>query len=211
MKRTISLPLGKTSARLIVLTIGLVGLAGPAWGFTPYRLLIQAIRSPENPKAFVDDKRLKSQLRRALILADPSSAISVQPYVAGGHGYLIGWVKDAAERQRIEEAARQVKGLVSLAIYMPNQPTGLEAPSKTDELKLEAHLRLGLREKLGGDTQNIDVRILGQHAVLIGVLRSSTQIEQAVQVAQNTNGVLGVTSFLSVPLSGDAKRIGILR
>ena len=193
--------------------IGLIATAAgvTAASFTPYRLIVQAIRSPENPRAFVEDKRLKSQLRRALIASDPSAALSVNPYVAGGHAYLVGWVKDDAERQRIEEAARGVKGLLSIAIYLPNEPTGSDAPSKANEIKLEAQLRLALRETLGGDTQNIDVQVVGHQAVLIGVLRSSREIEQAVQVAQKADGVSGVTSFLSVPLSGDAKRIGILR
>ncbi len=200
-----------TAIRLIALAVGVLAVAGTADSFTPYRLIVQAIRSPENPRAFVEDKRLKSQLRRALMLSNPSATLSVDPYVAGGHAYLVGWVKDGAQRQRIEEAARGVKGLLSIAIYLPTEPTGPDAPSKTNEIKLEAHLRLALREKLGGDTQNVDVQVLGHHAVLIGALRSSSEIEEAVQVAQKTEGVSGVTSFLSVPLSGDAKRIGILR
>ncbi|MCH2186645.1 BON domain-containing protein [Myxococcota bacterium] len=191
--------------------VGLAGIVGPANSFTPYRLLVQAVRSPENPRAFVEDKRLKSKLRRALILSNPSSTLSVEPYVAGGHAYLVGWVEDDEERQRIEEAARGVQGLLSLAIYLPTRPTGPEAPSTTNELKLQAKLRLSLREQLGGQSQNIDVQVVGHHAVLIGVLRSSSEIEQAVGVTRGTEGVSGVTSFLSIPLSGDAKRIGILR
>ena len=200
-----------TAIRLIIPAVGVLAVAGSADSFTPYRLIVQAVRSPENPRAFVEDKRLKSQLRRALILSNPSATLSVDPYVAGGHAYLVGWVKNDAERQRIEEAARGVKGLLSIAIYLPTEPVGPEAPSKTNEIKLEAQLRLALREKLGGDTQNIDVQVVGRQAVLIGVLRSSSEIDQAVQVAQKADGVTGVTSFLSVPLSGDTKRIGILR
>ena len=206
-----NLPLVMKAIRMIAIAAGVIAVAGPATSFTPYRLIVQAIRSPENPRAFVEDKRLKSQLRRALIASDPSAALSVNPYVAGGHAYLVGWVKNDAERQRIEEAARGVKGLLSVAIYLPSERTGQEAPSKANEIKLEAQLRLALREQLGGDTQNIDVQVVGHQAVLIGVLRSSREIQQAVQVAEKADGISGVTSFLSVPLSGDAKRIGILR
>ena len=161
--------------------------------------------------AFVEDKRLKTKMRRALLLAEPETALTVEPYVAGGHGYLIGWVKDRAERQRLEDAVRGVQGLISLAIYMPTRPTGAQTPSRTAELKLEASVRLALRTEMGAETTNIDVRILGNHAILIGVLGSSAEIEQAAKTARQTTGVGGVTSFLSIPLSGDAKRIGILR
>ena len=195
----------------IALAAGILGLAAPTSAFTPYRLILQAARSPENPMAFVEDKRLKTKMRRALLVAEPESALTVEPYVAGGHGYLIGWVKDRAERQRLEDAVRGVQGLISLAIYMPTRPTGAQTPSRTAELKLEASVRLALRSEMGAETTNIDVRILGNHAILIGVLGSSAEIEQAAKTARQTSGVGGVTSFLSIPLSGDAKRIGILR
>jgi osmotically-inducible protein OsmY len=160
--------------------------------------------------AFVSDKRLKANLRRVLLVAEPGSALSVKSYVAGGHGYLVGWVADDAERSRLEEVARGVAGLVSLAIYLPAKPTGDEAPSATAEVELKARVMASLRVAMGGDKANIAVEVLGSHAVLIGVLSSTGKIQDAALAARETSGISGVTSFLSVPLSGDEKRIGIL-
>jgi len=189
-----------------------VGLqAAPAQAFTPYRLLLQAVRSPQSPMAFVADKRLKANLRAALVAAEPGTVLSVKAYVAGGHGYLVGWVKDDAQRARLEDAARQVAGLISLAVYLPVKPTGDDAPSSSAELELKAKLTASLRLAMGGDTANIAVDVLGDHAVLVGVLGSTGKIQHAAQAARETSGVSGVTSFLTVPLSGDTKRIGILQ
>jgi osmotically-inducible protein OsmY len=190
----------------------ILGLAAaPAQAFTPYRLLLQAVRSPQSPMAFVADKRLKANLRAALLTADPGTVLSVKAYVGGGHGYLVGWVKDDAQRTKLEDAARQVAGLISLAVYLPAKPTGDAAPSLTAELELKAKLKASLRVAMGGDTPNIAVEVLGSHAVLVGVLGSTAKIQHAGQAARETSGVSGVTSFLTVPLSGDTKRIGILQ
>ena len=206
------LPRAPVLAAALLSIAAVLGLAAaPAQAFTPYRLLLQAVRSPQSPMAFVADKRLKANLRAALVAADPGSALSVKAYVAGGHGYLVGWVKDEAQRTRLEDAARHVEGLISLAVYLPTKPTGDDAPSSTAELGLKAKLTASLRVAMGGDTANIAVEVLGDHAVLVGVLGSTAKIQQAGQAARETSGVSGVTSFLTVPLSGDTKRIGVLQ
>jgi len=182
-----------------------------AEAFTPYRLLVQAVRSPQSPMAFVEDKRLKANLRKALLLVAPETALSVSSYVAGGHGYLVGWVKDDAEREKLEQAAQGVTGLISLAVYMPTKPSGDDAPSATAELQLKAKLMAALRGAMGSDQVNIAVDVLGTHAVLVGVMSSTAKIQQAGQLARQTAGVSGVTSFLTVPLASDTKRIGVLQ
>jgi len=186
---------------------GLLAGSWPAAAFTPYRLLVHAVRGPQNAMAFVEDKRLKAHLRRAVLEADPSSALSVSSYVAGGHGYLVGWVEDDAQREKIEQAAQKVSGLISVAVYLPARPTGDDAPSKTAELALKAKLTAALRVEMGADQTNIGVDVLGTHAVLVGVLDSAAKIQRAGQVARETDGVSGITSFLTVPLPSDSKRI----
>ncbi len=182
--------------------------AEPAQAFTPYRLIVQAVRSPQSPMAFVEDKRLKANLRKALLLAAPGTALSISPYVAGGNGYLVGWVKDAAEREKLEDAARGVQGLISLAVYLPGRPTGDDAPSSTADLALKTKLMAALRLAMGPEQTNVAVDVLGAHAVLVGVVSSTAKIQQAGQIVRGTDGVSGVTSFLTVPLAGDTKRIG---
>ncbi len=192
---------------------GSIGLAPTAaQAFTPYRLLLQAARSPEQPLVFVQDKRLKTNLRKALLLAEPETALSVKPYVAGGHGYLVGWVTDDAQRSALEAAARGVPGLLSIAVYLPPKPTGEDAPSATADLTLKAKVVAAIGIASGAERTNIAVEVVGGHAVLLGAVHSAADIQAAVKAATETSGISGVTNFLHVPLAADARPSrGLLR
>ena len=185
---------------------GAIGLAPTvAQAFTPYRLLLQAVRSPEQPLVFVQDKRLKMNLRKALLLAEPKTALSVKSYVAGGHGYLVGWVQDDAQRSALEAAARGVPGLLSIAVYLPPKPTGEDAPSATADLTLKTKVVAAVGLASGAERTNITVEVVGEHAVLLGVVHSAADIQTAVKAARETSGISGVTNFLHVPLAADAR------
>lgn len=177
-------------------------------GGKPYRLMAQAARSPERPAVFVHDKRSTLDLRKALVLAVPDSTLSVSPYVSGGHAYLVGWVKDDSQRVALEEAARGVPGLLSLEAYLPVKPTGAEAPSSSSELELKAKVIAAIVAASGTEKINIAVDVLGTHAILVGAVRSSSDIQEAETAARNTSEISGVTNFLRVPQASDAKRFG---
>ena len=198
----------RVAALCFFLSFVAVGWPGEAKAFTPYRLLVQAVKSPEGASVFVQDKRLRSQLHRALIVAVPEDALSVSSYVWGSHAYLVGWVDDEDERSKLEEAAQTVSGLVSVQVYLPVKPKGEGAPSSTDELTLKARVIQSLVTAIGTDKTNVSVDVLGTHAVLVGVLGSADEVHAATKAAQDTEGVLGVSSFLSVPPSEDRKLLG---
>lgn len=177
-------------------------------GAKPYRVIVEAARSPERPAVFVHDKRLRLRLREALVLAVPDSTLSVSPYVVGGHAFLVGWVKDDAQRMALEEAARSTSGLLSVAAYLPVKPTGSEAPDSSSELGLKAKVVGAIVAASGTEKINITVEVLGTHAILVGALRSADDIQSASKAASDTSGISGVTNFLSVPLDIDTKRFG---
>ena len=180
----------------------------PAQAFTPYRLIVSAVKSPESASVFIHDKRLKSELRRALVVAVPDATLSASPYVFGGHGYLVGWVDDADERARLEQAAEGVEGLKSVDVYLPVKPTGAEAPSSVSELELKTRVLASIVGVMGTDQTNVSVSVLGTHVVLLGVLDSAEQVHAATQAAEGTSGVSAVTSYLSVPPAAERKRLG---
>ena len=185
---------------------------GAAHAFTPYRLLVEAVRTPQKPLAFVQDKRLKMNVRKALLIAEPKTALSVSSYVAGGHAYLVGWVDDDAQRNSLEDAARKVPGLLSIAVYLPSKPTGDDAPSTTSELTLTAKVKAAIMQRSRIEKTNVAVNVLGTHAVLVGVVHSTDDIQSAVAAASGTEGISGVTNFLHVPMDKDRKpSLGLLR
>lgn len=195
------LPFTSITAALVLLVIA----ASPARGFLPYRMMLQAARSPEKPLAFVHDRVLRLDLRKALVTADPDDALSVSPYVYGGHAYLVGWVASDRERESIEAAARSVPGLRSLTSYLPIEPTGADAPSETDELALKTKIEKAITLDSDAHRANVSVDVLGTHAVLVGVVANGAAVQTAGEAARRTPGVSGVTSFLSVPEPGNEK------
>ena len=200
----------RCGARVAVFCLfaGAIAWGGEAGAFTPYRLLVQAAKSPESASVFALDKRLRSQLRRALVVAVPQATLSVSPYVWGSHAYLVGWVEGAEERSKLEAAARGVSGLVSVQVYLPVKPTGEEAPSAGSELKLKAGVTQSLVAAIGTEKTNVSVDVLGAHVVLVGVLGSADEVHAATTAAQGTEGVQSVSSFLSVPPAMDRKLVG---
>ena len=177
----------------------------PALGFLPYRTILQAARSPEKPLAFVQDKLLRLHLRKALVAAAPGDALSISPYVFGGHAYLVGWVSNTAERETLERAAHGVVGLSSVSSYLPVEPTGANAPSEADELALKAKILQAITLGSEAHRANVSVDVLGTHAVLVGVVANGEAVQSAGQAARDTPGVSGITSFLTVPEPGNQK------
>ncbi|MEE3328884.1 MAG: BON domain-containing protein [Myxococcota bacterium] len=192
----------------LIIAFGVSGWVAQADAFTPYRLLFSAVKSPESASVFIQDKRLKSQLKRALVLAVPESTLSVSSYVFGGHAYLVGWVDDVNERGEIEEAAKSIGGIQSVDVYLPIKPKGDAAPSSVDELKLKTSVVASLVEAMGTDQTNVSVDVLGTHVVLVGVVGSASQVHSAREAAEGTKGVSSVTSYLSVPPPADRKLLG---
>ncbi|MCH2171819.1 BON domain-containing protein [Myxococcota bacterium] len=186
----------------IFLTLGCGG--GPK----PYRLIAQAARSPERPAVFLYDKRLRMNLREALLLAQPDSAISVSPYVTGGHAYLVGWVSSEDKRTALERAAGTVPELLTVTSYLPVKPTGEQVPDSASELELKTRVVGSLLAASGSEKINITVEVLGTQAVLVGAVSSKGEIRRAEQAAGDTQGITGVTNFLTVPDPGQAKRFG---
>ncbi len=117
----------------------------------------------------------------------------------------MGWVSNDAERRDLEATARSVSGLTSLSSYLPQKPTGADAPSSTDELALKAKIMEAITLDSGAHQANVSVDVLGTHAVLLGAVANGADVQSAGQAARDTAGVSGVTSFLTVPEPGNTK------
>ena len=200
MKRRIAVSGAATLA--LLMTTGV----SPAVGFLPYRTILEAARSPEKPLAFVHDKMLRISLRKALVEADPSGALSISPYVFGGHAYLVGWVSDAAERDKLEAAAHGVGGLGSLSSYLPAKPTGADAPSESAELGLKAKIEEAVTPRLRRASNE---RLCGRPRHTRGARRYRRERRGGPVCRRRRpryrRDQRGVTSFLTVPEPGNAK------
>ncbi len=107
------------------LAVALMALANVGCGGArPYRLMAKAATSETSVFSQVEDQRLKTALREALLRRDPGAAFSIRPYAYMGHAYLVGFVDSAPQRQTIVAAVQSIEGERSLDTYLPEKPAG---------------------------------------------------------------------------------------
>jgi len=166
-------------------------------GARPYRLMAKAATSETSVFTEVEDHRLKTSLREALLRSDPEGVFSITPYAYMGHAYLVGFVDSAAQRQTIEAAVQGIAGERSLDTYLPEKPAG--GSSTTSDLEIKAAVKAAIAVDPSQVVTRIEIEVLDGHVVLLGVVNSQPTIDDAVARAQSTSGVTGVTSFLLLP------------
>jgi hyperosmotically inducible protein len=176
-----------------LLTLASVGCGGAH----PYRLMANAATSETNVFTQVEDHRLKTSLREALLRNDPSGAFSITPYAYMGHAYLVGFVDSAAQRQTILAVVQGIEGERSLDTYLPQKPAA--GSSTTSDLEIKAAVKAAIALDPSQVVTRIEIEVLDGHVVLLGVVDSQQTIDSAVAHAQSTSGVTGVTSFLLLP------------
>lgn len=167
-------------------------------GFRPYRMMGRAATSEESVFAQAQDKELTIQLREAL-LAGGESPLAITPYVFMGHGFVVGFVHGAEQRDEILRAAQGVQGLRSVESYLPQRPA---ASATVDNVATKVKIKEALALHPGVGVTRVDVEALDGHVVLLGVVASEDARESAVATAAGVSGVTGVTNFLLLPEPG---------
>lgn len=178
-------------AVLLIVTVG-------CGGARPYRAMARAATSEENVFAQAQDKELKVQLREAL-LARGESPLAITPYVYMGRGFVVGFVGDGAQRDGVLSAAQGVQGLRSLHSYLPDRPT---TSSTANDVATKANVKAALVPHPEIGVTHVDIEVLGEHVVLLGVVGSEEARESAVTAVAAVSGVKGVTNFLLLPEPG---------
>jgi len=188
-----------STARLTVAAV-LLAVTGLGCGRVgPYPT--EAPPKPEPLGERVADDELAVKLRKALYDQGGGEVVRVSPYVYRGHVYLVGWVSDAAERERVLGVARQLAGSRPVDGYLPDRPagsTGQRLAGDTDDDVVVAQVRSALGRVPGMVLPYVTVASLDGHVVLLGVLGSATDVAQAEAAATSVPSVTGVTNFLLV-------------
>jgi len=188
-----------STARLAAAAVLLVATGGGCGRVGPYPT--EAPPKPEPLGERVADDELAVQLRKALYEQGGGEVLRVSPYVYRGHVYLVGWVSDAAERERVLGVARQLAGGRPVDGYLPERPaatTGQRLAGDTDDDVVVAQVRSALARVPGMVLPHVTVASLGGHVVLLGVLASVDDVAQAEAAATGVGSVTGVTNFLLV-------------
>ena len=156
-------------------------------------------QSDESVFSQVEDHRLKTAMREAILAEDSKLVFSVTPYAFMGHAYLVGFVDSPDLAARLQERIRSLKGVRSVDAYLPTEPADR---SKVDDVEIEARLKKALVLDMGQVSSRIESKSLAGHVVLLGVVASPEAVTDAEDRVRNLKGVTGVTNFLLVPEEG---------
>lgn len=185
---------------IALLLLLLVPSAGCGSG-TPWALIARSAQSELRATEQLRDRRLKSQLRRAIAIEEPGEILSVSPYVFIRHGFLVGAVPDAETHERLETAAREVSGLRDLTLHLPIE----EIHDTEHDLVLLAEVKARLAARPDIVQSRVSLRVLNAHAVLLGVVRPDEQ-SRVVEETQKVDGITGVTNLMLAPEEGFGRR-----
>ena len=155
--------------------------------------------------AQVRDRRLRSQLRRAITVAEPSEIFNVSAYVFMECGYVVGAVQDADIYHRVEAAARGVTGLRRVTLHLPIAVTS----GGDNDLMLVAEIKARLTARHDVVQSRVSVRVLNARAVLLGVVGHEEQA-RVIEETEKIDAIAGVDNFMLSPEEGYARlRLGV--
>src|SRR5262249_9815598 len=155
-------------------------------------------RSSESLASRLEDRAMKAEIIANLLEDGALGGAGVTPYVYMGHAFLVGSVRTPAQRDAATADAWRVEGVRSVEAYLPQTRGKRSAAQIASDAKLKAKLKgkLSLDPAL---TTPVDLEVIDDHAVLLGVVPSQEAMQSAGTIAQGTGGITGVTNFLLVP------------
>lgn len=142
----------------------------------------------------VDDGEIWGQIQKDLLQSSVKGTDKISIFCRNGIVILVGVVENGSEAGR--EAVRichQVQGVKKVETYFrPSQRSRF----MDFKIKEKIHFKMVGDSDLKAD--QIDMKVLDGHVVLLGVVSSRPKVEKIIAIARATNGVKAVKSFIQV-------------
>jgi len=125
----------------------------------------------------------------------------LKSYVFMEHGYVVGHVQSPEQAAAVYQAANKVEGLKSLNAFLPViRPSTTDTMGKvTSDANLKAQIEAALARAPGVVDARIQVEVLDDRAILLGVVSGSEEKTRAEQAAASTIGVKRIINWLLLP------------
>ena len=169
-------------------------------GARPYSLMYKSASSELSAPAQARDHRLKTHLRAALVGEEGLAGLTLSPEVLMERGYVIGRVDAPDQAATIQRIAQGVSGLRSVDVYLPISKMQSSADSTTvSDMTIHSEIAAALRLAPGVVASRINVTVLDEHVVLLGVVSDEEERRKAAEAVSNVDGVKRVTNWLLLP------------
>jgi len=187
---------------LIVFTAALL-LSGGCGG-DRYSAMVDAAGNRVSSVTMREDYLHQLRLHEALVANPDFSGLTLSTYVFMDRGYVIGHVDNPKQAEAVFNTAKQVKGLRSLDAFLPVKragPAELAENVTSDEATLKEQIKTALANAPGVVNTRVQVEVLDDRVVLLGVVSGSEEKMRAEHAAAGTSGVKRVTNWLLLPES----------
>lgn len=166
-----------------------------------YRTVVDAAESGLTSLTLADDYRHQRRLQEALVAEPEFAGLVLTAYVFMDHGYVIGHVHSPEQAEAVYKTARKVEGLRSLNAFLPvKRPSAFDTVGKvSSDAALKAQVEAELARTPGVVDRRVQVEILDDRAILLGVVSGSEERTRAEQAAASTLGVKRIINWLLLP------------
>ena len=184
-----------------VMAIGLLAvLFWQGCGHERYKSVVDAAESGFGSVAMAD-YRHQRQLQDVLLAEPGFAGLVLRSYVFMDHGYVVGHVHSPEQAEAVYRAASKVEGLRSVNAFLPvKRPLTSDTIEKvTSDENLKAQIETALARTPGVVDTRIQVEVLDDRAVLLGVVSDNDEKIRAEHIAASTIGVKRIINWLLLP------------
>jgi osmotically-inducible protein OsmY len=167
-----------------------------------YKTVVNAAGSGLGSLTMADDYRHQRRLQEALLAESRFAGLVLTSYVFMDHGYVVGHVQSPEQAEAVYRAASKVEGLRSLNAFLPVKRPSTDTLGKvTSDEKVKAQVQAALARTPGLVDSRVNVEVLDDRVVLLGVVSSDEEKTRAEQAAAGTIGVKRTINWLLLPES----------
>jgi osmotically-inducible protein OsmY len=182
--------------------------------FLPYGQMAKAAASDESILSQARSEVMKTKWKVDLVAAEGLKGVRLKSFVLMQRGFLVGFVDSGEQWNQVQKISKS-QPLRSLDCYLPVrkknslisesalQFTGGE--NRTPAFLVKMQIKAGLAQYGLRETLNVDVVVLNDTAVLIGIVDDEAQRAALLNIAERTTSIHHVVNFLLLPEPGYEK------
>jgi osmotically-inducible protein OsmY len=182
--------------------------------FLPYRRMAKAAASDESVISQARSQVIETEWKANLVAAQRLKGLQLKTFVLMQRGFVVGFVNSQEQQNEIRKLSSSMP-LRSLDFYLPirdktsqastanleSQGPENQTPAVLVKMRIKATLlQKGLKEPL-----KVDVVVLNNTAVLIGIVDDERERETVLETAKSTKPIRRAVDFLLLPEPGYEK------
>jgi hyperosmotically inducible protein len=141
------------------------------------------------------DQSIDVEIKNTYFKDDVTNLRHISPHCFNGCVYLVGEYETEQEKEKAVAIAKSVKGVKSVEPYLLPKVNNARC-TRRNNLALAAKVKAKLIKDKDASAIKIHVKCVQCRVILLGIVGSQKEIDQAISDAKATEGVREVVSYL---------------